>query len=285
MASEQKQEQDLSNVALPAPTVWPFVSAFGITLICAGLVTHPMLSLVGLVLAAAGAAGWFRDVLPVEQHELVRVRPLEQRARPITPAPHTVERLKPGVTGHRVRIPAEIHPYSSGIKGGIVGGIAMAMVASIYGFIAYRSIWYPINLLAAAAMPSLARADLAQLTAFNSGAFVVAAISHGLISILVGLLFSVLLPMLPSRPVAFWGSFLSPILWSGLIWPTLRLIDPALNARIDWIWFIASQVAFGLTTGYVVQHSKIVETMQTWPLAARAGIEAPGVKPERREER
>jgi hypothetical protein len=58
-----------------------------------------------------------------------------------------------------------------------------------------------------------------------------------------------------------------------------------LNARIDWIWFIASQVAFGLATGYVVHHSKMVETMQTWPLAARAGIEAPGVMSERREKR
>ena len=233
MASEYKQEQVPGNVNLPAPTAWPFVTAFGITLLCAGLVTHPMVSVVGLVLALRGAVGCFRDVLPVEQHEVVRVRALEQRVRPIAPAPHTVERLKPGVTGHRVRIPAEIHPYSSGIKGGIVGGIAMAIVTCLYGVIAYRSIWYPINLLAAAAMPSLARADLTQLTAFNSGGFVVAVISHGLISILVGLLFSVLLPMLPSRPVAFWGSFLSPILWSGLIWPTLRLIDPALNARID----------------------------------------------------
>src|SRR5882724_869403 len=285
MASEYKQEQVPGNVNLPAPTAWPFVTAFGITLLCAGLVTHPMVSVVGLVLALRGAVGWFRDVLPVEQHEVVRVRALEQRVRPIAPAPHTVERLKPGVTGHRVRIPAEIHPYSSGIKGGIVGGIAMAIVTCLYGVIAYRSIWYPINLLAAAAMPSLARSDLTQLTAFNSGGFVVALISHGLISVLVGLLFSVLLPMLPSRPVAFWGSFLSPILWSGLIWPTLRLIDPALNARIDWIWFIASQIAFGLTTGYVVHHSKMVETMQTWPLAARAGIEAPGVMHDRGEKR
>src|SRR2546426_1450819 len=177
MASEYKQEQVPGNVNLPAPTAWPFVTAFGITLLCAGLVTHPMVSVVGLVLALRGAVGWFRDVLPVEQHEVVRVRALEQRVRPIAPAPHTVERLKPGVTGHRVRIPAEIHPYSSGIKGGIVGGIAMAIVTCLYGVIAYRSIWYPINLLAAAAMPSLARADLTQLTAFNSGGFFVGGVS------------------------------------------------------------------------------------------------------------
>lgn len=281
--AEQKVEHTPGNITLPAPTAWPFVTAFGIALLATGLVTQAAISVVGLLLAIAGAVGWVREVLPVEQHELVRVRPVEQRARPITPAPYAVEQLKPGVAGHRVRIPAEIHPYTSGIKGGIVGGVAMAIVACLYGAVAYHSIWYPINLLAAAAIPSLAKAGLTQLTAFNGGGLVVALISHGTISILVGLLFAVLLPMLPTRRAAFWGSLTSPLLWSGLIWATLRLINPALNARIDWIWFIASQVAFGLTTGYVVHHSKMVETMQTWPLAARAGIEAPGLMHDREE--
>jgi len=285
MATEQRQEQLPDHVTLPAPTAWPFVTAFGLTLLAAGVVTQAAISLVGLILAVRGAVGWFRDVLPAERHELVRVRLPEARARPIASAPRAVQHLQPGVAGHRVRIPAEIHPYSSGIKGGIVGGIAMAIVACVYGVIAYRSVWYPINLLAAAAMPSLAQADLAQLTAFNSTGFIVALISHGLFSILVGLLFAVLLPMLPTRRAAFWGSLISPLIWSALIWATLRLINPALNARIDWIWFIASQVAFGMTTGYVVHHSRMVQTMQTWPLAARAGIEAPGVMSERGEKR
>lgn len=285
MAAEQKHDEVPGNLALPASTAWPFVTAFGIALLFAGLVTQPVVSAIGLVLALRGAVGWFRDVLPAEQHELVHLRPLGRRARPVMPVPHAVAQLHPGVASHRVRIPAEIHPYSSGIKGGIVGGIAMAIVACLYGVIAYRSIWYPINLLAAAAVPSLARADLAQLTAFNGTGFIVALISHGVFSILVGLLFAVLLPMLPSRRAAFWGSLVSPILWSALIWATLRLINPALNARIDWIWFIASQVAFGMVTGYIVHHSKMVETMQTWPLAARAGIEAPGVMSEREEKR
>jgi hypothetical protein len=279
----QKQEQVPDHIHLPAPTAWPFVTAFGLALLAAGLVTQAVISVVGLILAVRGAVGWFGDVLPVEQHQLVRVRPLEQRARQIASAPRAVLHLQPGVAGHRVRIPAEIHPYSSGIKGGIAGGITMAIVACLYGVIAHRSIWYPINLLAAAAVPSLARADLAQLTTFNGTGFIVALISHVVLSILVGLLFAVLLPMLPSRRAAFWGSLVSPILWSALIWATLRLINPALNARIDWIWFIASQIAFGMTTGYVVHHSKTVETMQTWPLAARAGIEAPGVMSERGE--
>ena len=285
MASERERDKIPENLALPAPTAWPFVTAFGLTLLAAGLVTQAMISVVGLILAVRGAVGWFRDVLPVEQHELVRLRPLGQRARAIAPAPRAVAQLTPGVAGHRVRIPAEIHPYSSGIKGGILGGVAMAIVACLYGVVAYRSIWYPINLLAAAAVPSLAQADLAQLTTFNSTGFIVGLISHGVFSVLVGLLFAVLLPMLPTRRAAFWSSFISPLMWSALIWATLRLINPALNARIDWIWFIASQIAFGMTTGYVVHHSKMVQTMQTWPLAARAGIEAPGVMSERKERR
>ena len=180
-----------------------------------------------------------------------------------------------------MRIPAEIHPYSSGVKGGVLGGVVMAIVACAYGLIAYGSVWYAINLLAAAALPSMAHAGVAQLKAFDGMAFFVALISHGAISILVGLLFAVLLPMFPSRRAAFWGSLTSPLFWSALVWATLRFVNPALNARIDWTWFIASQVVFGLVTGYVVHHTKPVETMQTWPLAARAGLEVPGLLQEK----
>jgi hypothetical protein len=157
----------------------------------------------------------------------------------------------------------------------------MAIVACAFGLIAYGSVWYPINLLAAAALPSMAHAELAQLKAFDSMAFFIALISHVSISILVGLLFAVLLPMFPSRRAAFWGSLTSPLFWSALVWATLKLVNPALNARIDWTWFIASQVVFGLVAGYVVHHTKPVETMQTWPLAARAGLEVPGLLQEK----
>ncbi len=277
MSDEEKREQYQGMIMLPAPTAWPMITALGITMLCAGLVTHVAVSLVGLVLALRGAVGWFREVLPVERHELVRVRPQTERAQAVKVSPRTTTHLRAGVAGHRVRIPAEIHPYSSGIKGGLLGGAVMAIVACAYGLIAYHSVWYPINLLAAAALPSMTYADLAQLKAFNGMAFLVALISHGVISILVGLLFAVLLPMLPSRRAAFWGSFAAPLIWSALLWSTLRLVNPALDARIDWGWFIASQVVFGLVAGYVVHHTKTVETMQTWPLAARAGIEAPGL--------
>src|SRR5207244_5362532 len=115
----------------------------------------------------------------------------------------------------------------AGVIGGCVRAVVMAIVACAYGLVAYHSIWYPINLLAAAALPAMAQADLAQLQAFNATAFGVALLSHGAIFLLVGLLFAVLLPMLPSRRAAFWGSLMATLLWSALVWATLELMIPA----------------------------------------------------------
>jgi len=278
---EERKDRVPEAIEMPAPTAWPMVAAFGCALLLTGLVTSLAVSVVGFILAARGAVGWFREVLPVEKHELIPVLPIEQRAQPVKVSPRSVTLLRAGEAGHRVHIPARIHPYTSGLKGGIAGGIAMAFVACAYGIIAYGSAWYPINLLAAAALPSMAGADLSRLKAFDLPALTLAIVIHGALSILVGLLFAVLLPMLPSRRHAFLGSFFAPLLWSALVWATLDIVNPALNARIDWGWFIASQVAFGLVAGYIVHHSETVETMQSWPLAARAGLRAPGVSRER----
>jgi hypothetical protein len=264
------------RIELPAPTAWPMVAALGVALGFAGLVMHPLVTMVGVVLVIAGAVGWFREVLPVEHVEEVALLPLARRAQPAQPVTRAVAQLVPGVEGHRLRIPVEFHPYSSGILGGLVGGAAMAVVACAYGVIAYGSLWYPINLLAAVAIPSLATADTAQLMAFDGLAFGVAVISHIAISIFVGLVYAAILPMFPRRP-AVSGGFIAPLVWSGLLWASLGVINPALDDRIDWPWFVASQIAFGLAAGAVITHSQRIRTMQSLPFAARAGVEAPGL--------
>jgi len=281
MPPEEHKTQTPKTIEVPAPTPWPFVTAFGIALLLAGLVTSLAVSVVGFIVILFGAIGWFRDVLPMPKEELVRLveTPTPIFARSI----RRVDHLQPGAESHRVFIPVKVHPYSAGLFGGVIGGVGMAIIACLYGLIAQGSLWYPVNLLAAAALPSLAEAGPAELKAFHLSGFIVALLSHGIISLLVGLLYAAILPMMPSRFTAFWGSFLAPVLWTALIASTLRLINPALNTRIAWGWFIASQVAFGLITGYVVAHSKTVETAQSWPLAARAGVEAPGLMPEEEE--
>ena len=265
-------------IEVPASTPWPFVTAFGLALLFAGLVTSLSVSFVGAVVLLCGAVGWFRVVMPVQQEESVKVVRTLSVAN-VASSTRRVDHLQPGAGGHRVRIPVEVHPYSAGLIGGAVGGVGMAIIACLYGFLAHGSIWYPVNLLAAAALPSLTEAGPEVLNAFQLSGLIAALLTHVIFSLFVGLMFAAILPMMPSRFTAFWGSFLAPVLWTALIASSLQIINPALNSKIAWGWFIASQIAYGLITGYIVAHSKPVETQQDWPLEARAGLEAPGLMP------
>ena len=78
-----------------------------------------------------------------------------------------VDHLRIGVGRHRLRIPEDFHPYSAGLYGGLAGAVAMSVVATLFGVVAQRSIWYPVNLLAAGILPSLADAPLSQLREFS----------------------------------------------------------------------------------------------------------------------
>jgi len=250
------------------------VVALGVTLVGAALVTHVVVGVVGLAFALIGGVGWWRQVLPVERVEHVPLVPLAERAKPIIRASAAVEYLRLGEAGHRVRLPIEVQPLSAGITGGLIGGVAMAAVALAYGVLLQRSLWYPINVLAAVAMPSMARADMPELRVFNATALVLGIVAHGIVSILVGLLYATILPMLPRRHT-LWGGLIAPLLWTGFLWALLALRNPVIAARVDWSWFVVSQIAFGLVAGFVVARATPVATMQTWPLEMRAGMHVP----------
>ena len=98
---------------------------------------------------------------------------------------------------------------------------------------------------------------------------------HALVSTLVGLLYGVMLPMFPRRPIVL-GGLIVPVLWSGLLIPTLNFLNPLMASRIDWFWFIASQVAFGVVAGMVVVRQSRMPTLENVSFALRAGVEAPG---------
>ena len=63
-----------------------------------------------------------------------------------------------------------ITPISETAELGIAVGAAMALVALAYGAIFQHSLWYPVNLLSAVAMPEMAQAGLAELRAFSMSA-------------------------------------------------------------------------------------------------------------------
>ncbi len=280
---EASERTDQDSIQLPAPTFWPIVFAFGLTLLFAGLLTHWAVSVVGIIIVGRGLVGWWKDVIPHEEHEYV---PIEKALRPapILVESRSVVRMELGEKGHRVRIPETIHPYSAGVWGGLAGGAAMAILACLYGLVAEHSIWYPINLLSGVVIPNLSNASLGQLRAFNPLAFVAASVGHVCISCLVGVVYAVMLPMFP-KYAPFWAGILMPLFWSGLVATTLNLLNPVMNERINWPWFVVCQLAFGLVGGYVIARSTSIKTMQSWPIAERAFLHAPGMHPPREDEK
>ena len=265
------------TVELPAPTAWTVVLAFGLTLLVAGLLTSAAVSAVGAILTVAGCVGWFREVLPHERQETVPVQP--ETVRIVTERPE-VSRIRVVPEMNRAIIPLEVYPVKAGIKGGLAGSVAMALLAMLYGLLTYGSIWYPINLLASIVFAQALQLPMEYLKSFHPGLLVVATLLHLVATVLVGLLYGAMLPMFPRRPILM-GGIVAPILWSGLLYTSLGVINPLLNQRINWKWFVASQIAYGIVAGLVVTRQTRVPTHQFLPFTVRAGIEAPGIMKEK----
>ena len=273
----QARPRPPAEIEMPAPTAWPLVLAFGSTLVFAGLLTSVAVSILGAALAVAGSIGWFQEVFPHEHEEPVLIVSEDVR---ITTQRTVVERLPIAADQLRAWLPVQTYPVSAGVKGGLAGSVAMALLACTYGLLKAGSIWYPINLLAAAVYAASLKLGPAQLYTFHADSFAIAVGLHGLVSTLVGLVYGAMLPMLARRPIVL-GGLVAPMFWTGLLYSILGIVNPVLERHIDWLWFAASQVAFGLVAGLVVVRQSRMPTRENLSFALRAGIEAPGTMPPR----
>jgi hypothetical protein len=191
---EAGERSQASQHAMPAMTLYPMLLALGFMLVFAGYIFHPAISYAGVVLVLTAISGWCWSVFPEEKHEDV---PLSTTHRPagVEVKPGAVARLRVGDRKHRVHIPEETHPYSSGLLGGLCGAAVMAALACLYGLIAHHSLWYPVNLLAGVVIPGMGTASPEQLAGFNGFAFGAALAGHLALSVLVGVMYAVMLPM------------------------------------------------------------------------------------------
>src|SRR5437867_12912465 len=114
MATELPAEQTGQNygapreIDVPASTPWPFVLAFGFTLLFAGLVTSLSVTVLGAVLSVAGCVGWLREIFPQQHEEPI---PVVSEDLPITTRRRTVERLP--VAADRAWLPVHTYPVSA----------------------------------------------------------------------------------------------------------------------------------------------------------------------------
>ncbi len=250
---------------IPEPTSAPMITAFGVTLLAAGLVTNGWVAAGGAVILVFGLVVWFGDVFP---HERLEEIPEEAKATPAldfavsAPAKHALRPI----------YPEKVYPYRAGVIGGLIGGVAMAIVATAWGMISGGGLWLPINLLSAAVLPSLGTADEATLRLFNGEWFAVALGIHLVLSVASGVLYTITLPIMFRWPILA-GGILVPIILSGLVWSSLSIVNPTLDRHISWPWFVASQIAFGLVCGWWVSGRTPVSARASGSLADKFHIE------------
>jgi hypothetical protein len=260
------------SVEVPRATAWPLVLALAITLLGAGLATSLAVSVVGGLLFVIALGGWVGQLLPGRGHMREPFTDPAHRPKTVTERPGTVEQLRPGMPGHRLRLPEKIHPISAGVKGGIVGGLVMPIPALAYGLLSGHGIWFPINLLAGMVVPGISGATRAELEAFYPGALILAIVVHAVLSIAFGLFFGVVsptLPPIPGGPVVA-GGVLMPLLWSGLCYGFMGIVNPLMQEHVEWLWFILSQVVYGLAMSVVVVRS---EKVAVAPAGSESGWE------------
>ncbi len=183
-------------------------------------------------------------------------------------------------------LPVETFHITTGIKGGIAGGIAMIVPATLFSLLKYHSLWYADEPAGGRRLRQLGRREQpVPRPVPPAGSAGRPRHSHRSPRCWSGCstepccpCFPGGLSSLPASSRRSCGPAFSP--------PSLGIVSPILNERIDWFWFVPSQIAFGLVCGFVVNLQAKVRTpqFQALPFAVRAGLEG-GMDEERRRER
>jgi len=135
----------------------------------------------------------------------------------------------------------------------------MPIPALLWSLAAGHTIWYPVNLLAAMATHYDVQPTSAQLEQYHGAWLVAALIVHAALSLTFGLAFALILPRVPSIPGPLaWGGMLMPLFWTAMSYGMMGVVNPVLQERVEWPWFVASQFVFGLAAAIVVVRSEQV---------------------------
>ena len=151
-------------------------------------------------------------------------------------------------------VPAMVYPYKAGVIGGAMGGLAMVVVAGIYGLTSGHGLWLPVNLIGATVVRDLQSASLEQLSAFNAEALLVGLVLHMTISIGLGLIFAMLLPTLPGSPV-LWALLIGPLLWALASVLILPFLNPVMAEYVDHTSFFGAHVIYSLVLGWWISRT------------------------------
>jgi hypothetical protein len=135
----------------------------------------------------------------------------------------------------------------------------MAVPAVLWAAASGRGFWYPVNVLAGMLLSGPGHLTGAELGSFHWDWFVAAGALHAVLSTGFGVLFALVTPRLPSIPGPIaWGGLVLPLVWTGMTYGLMGVVNPVLQDRVDWAWFIVSQFVFGVAAALVVLRSETI---------------------------
>lgn len=138
----------------------------------------------------------------------------------------------------------------------------MIPVVLIYDLLSGHSIWYPVNFIAATLLRRRQQVSPEQLTRFSAAGLILGLAIHIIVSATLGLLFAVLLPTLPGRPL-YWAFLVGPILWFGAVYAGLPLFNPIMARQIDLVSFALANGLYSPTLGFSVSRTPQVPAEPT----------------------
>lgn len=242
---------------MPKPTVWPMVLSLGLGLVSLGIAIGALVfTALGGLLVVVSLWHWFAILVTGTGEE---EEPISgPRPSPIEARPGMVERREPA--GYRARLPEQIYPVKVGLWGGLAGGLVMPIPAEVWGLLSGHGLWFPVNLLAGIALPGVDDLSMHELEQFRPVLLVFGIVGHAVMSAIVGLIYGVLLPLMPGRLVWQWvfGGLVIPMVWTGLSGSVMGIANPVLREYVNWYWFATSQFVFGLAATAVVVRSQKV---------------------------
>jgi hypothetical protein len=171
-----------------------------------------------------------------------------------------VSQLVYGITMPAVVLGARRLPaVAAGVVGGLVGGVAMAVPTLLWAVVSGYGLWYPVNVLAGMVLPGPGTVKAAELGSFHAAWFLAATAMHAALSIGFGVLFALVVPRLPPIPGPMaWGGLVLPLIWTGVSYGLMGVVNPVLQERVAWAWFVVSQFVFGVAAAVVVLRSGLV---------------------------
>ena len=261
--SERADLPSSVEIETPQATIAPLMLSLGLAMMAMGAITSLGFLIVGSGVCIIAVGLWVGHILPGRGYIKTSLIPSMHHTELVSSELRDVQHLHMGMPGYRLRLPMEIHPISAGIRGGIVGGLVMPIPAFAYGIISGHGIWYPVNMLTGMVLPGVELMTPAKLEEFQLVLLLLAIFIHGVMSVVLGLVYGVLLPTLPPipKPLA-WGGLLMPLLWSSVSFVMMGSVNPVLAEGVDWSWFIASQFVFGIMVAFVFMNSSSVSQMR-----------------------